>query len=378
MTLKVTWRQVLLWRMRRQALEPRTTATTAELVRQLCGVQAQVASSADQAVAVRQVRPQPGAVADALAEKTVMKTWAMRGTLHVMPVAEAGAYLSLMATTRTWEKPSWQKAFGVTAEELAALADAAADALAGRVCSRDELIAEVLARTGDHHLEQQLRSGWGTLLKPLAFMGLVCHGPTNGNRVTFTRPDTWLPSWGGVPDPDDAARVVIPAYLAAYGPATPETFDAWLTRGNSRKKQLRSWFALLADDLVTVDVEGQECLLRAADADELAAIRPSRSHRDAVVRLLPGFDQYVLGPGTADTALIPAHRRALISKTAGWISPVVLCDGKIAGVWEVTGGLLRVQLFEEAGAVPRSGIDAEAARLAEYRGESLSVEVTTT
>jgi hypothetical protein len=65
------------------------------------------------------------------------------------------------------------------------------------------------------HLEEQLRSGWGAVLKPLAWQGYLCYGPNRANLVTFTRPDTWLPSWTGLPEPDRAASVVIPRLPAS-------------------------------------------------------------------------------------------------------------------------------------------------------------------
>jgi len=368
----ITWPQVFAWRMRRQYLDPRADADPVAVARRLCGVQAQVASAAEHAVAARQREPQPGSVGQALADRVLMKVWAMRGTLHLLSPDEAGAYLALVETVRPWERPSWQRASGVSLDDLAALTEAVAEALDDRVLTRDELIDRVLTRTGSHHLEERLRSGWGAVLKPLALRGVLCHGPAQGNRVTFTRPDTWFPDWSGIPEPEAAARVVIPAYLRAYGPATPETFDAWLTRGTSRKKDLRAWFAAVSEDLATVSVDGQDRLLLAEDVDDLAATEPT----DAV-RLLPGFDQYVLGPGTADPELIPAGRRGEVSRTSGWISPVVICGGRVCGIWEITGEIVAVTWFPEAGPVPADALSAEAERIALFTGEELTVKVGT-
>ncbi len=368
--MALTWGKVLAWRMRRQLLDPRSTADVVEIVRRLCGVQAQVASSAELAVAVRQVDPRPGEVDAALAGRVLMKTWAMRGTLHLLPPEEAGAYLTLIATVRTWERPSWQRASGATAKDMVALIEAVSDALDGRILSRDELVAEVVARTGSRHLEAQLRSGWGSLLKPLAWLGHLCHGPSEGNRVTFTRPDTWLPNWRGLPQPHDAARIVITAYLRAHGPATMETFDGWLTRGTSKKRDLRGWFAALDDELVTVEVEDEKCYALAEDVDEIAATTPTRT-----VRLLPGFDQWVLAPGTADERIVPARRRSEVSKSAGWISPVVIAGGRVVGVWQLEGNTLAIRLFEEAGGVARTALEAEVEHIEQFLPRDLRLSV---
>ena len=366
----LSWPQVLAWRLRRQRLDPRGGGDPVAVVRRLCGVQAQVASAAALAVAVRQAEPDAGALDQALAQRRLLKTWAMRGTLHLLPPAEAGAYLSLLAAARPWERPSWQRAFGAGPAELAAIADAAAEALDGRVLSRAELAAEIVARTGRPALRAQLESGWGALLKPLAWQGRLCQGPAAGNRVSFVRPDTWYPDWGGVPDPDQAARTVIPAYLGVYGPATPARFDQWLTRGTSRRAQLRGWFDGLGEQLATVEVDGEPAYALAADVEELSATRPS-----AVVRLLPGFDQYLLGPGTGDAQVVDPARRPLVSRAAGWISPVVVAAGRVVGTWQLDGDTLAVRLFDQAGALPGGSLEAEAAHLGAALGRELTLAV---
>jgi hypothetical protein len=76
--------------------------------------------------------------------------------------------------------------------------------------------------TSDKALGERLASGWGTALKPLAFQGLLINGPSEGGRVTFTRPDTYVDGWAGLPEPAAAARETIPAYLSAYGPRRPK------------------------------------------------------------------------------------------------------------------------------------------------------------
>ncbi|SEG16632.1 Winged helix DNA-binding domain-containing protein [Thermomonospora echinospora] len=357
----LTWPQVLAWRMRRQYLHPTGTETAVQVARRLAGVQAQVASAAELAVAVRQAAPDPGETARALwQERTLVKTWAMRGTLHLLPADEAGAYLALCATVRNWEKASWQRNFGASPAELEALAEAATEALAGGAClTREELGAEIVERTRAPHLAEALTSGWGALLKPLAWWGVLCFGPSQGNRVTFCAPSRHVPGWGGLPPAEDAARTVIRAYFGAHGPATVEAFDAWLMRRTHRRKDVRAWFAAMADELVPVEVDGAPMYALAEHLDELIATGPA----DAV-RLLGGFDQYVLGAGTGAAYLIPPGRRAEVSRAAGWISPVVLHRGRVAGIWDAKDGI-DPTLWED---VPTALLEPEIARLTRLLG----------
>ncbi|MDQ6834901.1 MAG: winged helix DNA-binding domain-containing protein [Actinomycetota bacterium] len=369
---ELTARQVLAWRMRRQLVHPPGSLSVAETVSSMVGAQAQVQSWAELAVALRRRAGRVGEVRDALAQRTVLRTWAMRGTLHVLEPGQAAALLALLATSRRWELPSWQAAFGVGSEELEALTEAVRTALHGRVLEREELIAEIAERTGRRDLEEHLRSGWGGLLKPLAWRGHLCNGPSRGGRVTFTLPETWLPSWPGLPPEGQAARTVIPAYLRAYGPVTVDTFAAWLARGAVRRTRVQGWFDSVADLLVDVTVAGQPRLALAADLDALRETRPARA-----IRMLAGFDSYLLGPGTADTSVIPAQRRSAVSRTAGWISPVVLAGGRVAGIWRVETDQLAVTLFGEAPAVPTHALATEASRVGAALARGLALTVAT-
>lgn len=349
--MQLTWDQVFTWRLQRQFVAPRAKVDVPEIVGRLCGVQAQVTSAAEMAVALRTRKPgarKPAsdAVVAALGTGTLMKTWAMRGTLHALVPDFAAAALALIASARTWEKPIWTRNFGATPDEVAALTEAVAEVLADAVLTREELVDALAADPAFHKLGEGLRSGWGTVLKPLAWQGALCHGPAQGNRITFTSPAHLIPDWRGLPEPDAAAALAIPAYLGAYGPATPEALDAWLSRNSLRKTTVRRWFADLGEQLTEVDVEGRRAWVRTEDADELAATKPA-----SATHLLGTFDQYILAPGTGDTALLPAEHRSKVSRTAGWISPIVVRDGRIAGTWEIEDNEVVVTTFDNA-AIP--------------------------
>src|SRR5437762_5322279 len=225
--------------MRRQLLDPVGDQSAAGVGRRLCGVQGQVASIAELCIRVRRKKSKPGDVTRALREGRLIKTWAMRGTLHLLTPEEAGAFLSLIASGRSWERPSWQQYFGVTPKQLDALREVVRDALDGRALTREELISAVIARRGYGHLGDALRSGWGTLLKPYAWQGDLCFGPSRGSRVTFTLPESASSRWAGLLKPDEAAPVAIAAYLKAYGPVIADAFGFWIGAGRIGKRRIR-------------------------------------------------------------------------------------------------------------------------------------------
>ena len=370
MSVRVTWQQALAWRMWRQLIEPVGTLPVAGVVRRLCGVQTQVASTAELAVRMRRTTSRPGEVARALSEGRLIKTWAMRGTLHLLAPEDAGAFLSLIAAGRTWEKPSWEKYFGMKRQDWELFREVVREALDGTQLTREELIPAITRRRKLAHLADELRSGWGTLFKPLAWQGDLVFGPNRGNRPTFMRPETASSRWSGVPQPDDAADKAIVAYFRAYAPATMVSFHHWLSRGRVSRRQIRTWFDAAQGRLAKIEVEGETQYVLEEDVEEIARARPTRA-----VRLVAGFDQYILGPGTEDPHVVPAKRRRAVSMTAGWISPVVLAGGVVRGTWKLEGDLVSVAWFRESGVAPRQALREEVARLATILGRELEMKV---
>lgn len=371
MAVSVTWRQALAWRMERHLLDPVGTPTIAGVVRRLGGVQAQVASAAELAVRLRRASSRPGEVARALADGRLVKTWAMRGALHLLTPEEGGAFLSLMAAGRSWERPAWTRYFGMTPQRIERLRAAVREVLDGRVLTREQLVSEVTNRRGLADVGEALRSSWGTVFKPLAWQGDLCFGPGRGNRTTFMLPEAASARWAGLPDPEEAAPIVVAAYLGAHGPASLDAFGRWMAGGWFGKRRLRSMLDGLGDRLAEVEVEGERLYVMADHLDALTSARPTKA-----VRLLGGFDQWVLGPGTADGHVTPPARRGAVSRQSGWISPVVMVGGVVAGTWEIDRDDLCVSWFAEAGRVPRSAIAEQAERIASLLDRDLRLRLT--
>jgi hypothetical protein len=372
MALRVTWPQALAWRMQRQYLDPLGEVSAVDVARRLCGVQAQVASSAELAIRGRQASPSTGEVAQGLADGQLIKTWAMRGTLHLLPADEAAVYLAVLASSRMWEAPRWERWFGLSPSQVEGLRDIVRDILDGRVLTREDVNAEIVQRPGYEHLGDALKSGWGTLFKPLAWQGDICFGPPRGTRVTFARPEQLSPAWQPLMNVDEAAPLAILAYLGAYGPSTATHFGAWLSRGLIPRRRLKQYLADLGDSLAVVDVEGQEMYIRSEDVESLASVVPS-----ATVRLLGGFEQWVLGPGTDDTHVIPAGRRSAVSRTSGWIAPIAIVGGVVSGTWAIDGDQVMLEWFAECGSPPTAALESEAARLSRLLDRSLSLSLRT-
>src|SRR5437868_7299200 len=143
---KLTWPRIAAWRVQRHHLNQRAPAGSMFAVAsRLCGLHAQVLSSAVLTLWARVEGLNRDAVRRALWEdRTLVKTWAMRGTLHLLPADDLPLWHAALSTSRRYLKPAlWQKYFGITIEELDRLTEAIAAALDGRVMTREELVREV-------------------------------------------------------------------------------------------------------------------------------------------------------------------------------------------------------------------------------------------
>ena len=366
------WAQVIAWRLRRHHLDERTPAAAMlDVTAEICGLHAQVMSSAELTLWARVDGIAADAVRRALWEdRTLVKTWAMRGTLHLLPAAEYPLWQAARSTTRGWEAASWLKGFGVTRQELRQLVDAVATALDDRVLTREELAAEVTKLTGSPELGDKLRESWGALLKPAAALGRLCFAPNQGQQVRFTRPDTWLGGWHEH-DPDQALLQAIRRFLAASGPVTREDVSRWW--GVPSPAQVQKRIERLGDEVTVVDVGGTRAYLLAADAAGLRGAAPSRS-----VRLLPAFDQYVITATRQADHLLPGPFGDRIYRPQGWLSPVLLVGGRMDGVWrqEAKRGRLRVTIepFTRLPGWARRGAEGEAERLAAWTGGQLELD----
>jgi winged helix DNA-binding protein len=358
---------VLAWRMARQHLTDAAPAAEAlPVVSRIAGLHAQVAASAELTLWARVRDLRPGRVAELLwEERALVRTWALRGTLHLLPAGELGLWTGAQSELRPrTEQPTWLRHHGLTAAQAAAILAAVPAALDGPPLTRAELAAEVARRAGEPVLEEKLRGGFGDLLKPSAFRGELCFAPGEGPAVRFTRPDRWLGPWTPVPGPD-AAREVARRFLAAYGPATREHLARWF--GMTSAPQAGRWLAALGDEAVEVEHGGRRVLLLAADVDAVQAAAPA-----GVVRLLPAFDQYVVGTPRDEDHAIARDDRSRVYRPQGWLSPVLLVDGRMAGTWrhEVRGAAVDVTLtpFADPGDEVRAAAEAEAARLGAFLG----------
>jgi hypothetical protein len=341
--------------MRQQLLDPIGDGSVEDVVRRLGAVQAQLDTATELAVRTRREHSQQGEVARALADGRIIKTFAFRGATHLMTPEDGGIYLALRAASRMWELPSWQSYYNLTPSDWPRLRQVVRQALSGGPLTLKELGAAITAQSEFRHLTFVFDGNPWALIKALAWHGDLSFGPFRDGRPTFQRLDG-NPRWAGIPDLDDAGMRAVEAYFRAYGPTTPDRLQYWLGNGlGAGGKRIRAWIAGFGDRLAPVDIDGESAYILRDDLDDLAATPASTA-----IRLLPGYDQWVLGPGTADAHVVPPARRALVSRQAA----IVIVGGVVSGTWSLKRDRVTIDWFPEGTQPANDAVAGEIARLA--------------
>ena len=289
---RLGWEQVLGWRLRRQWLDRRASVEEVlQVASDIRGLHAQVLSSAELTLWARIDGLKAGELGRLLWEdRSLVKTWAMRGTLHLLPSAEYPIWQAALDTRRQYIKSVWLRNFGISSEEHEQLLAAVSEALSSGMLTREELAGEVERLTGSPDQAERVRGSWGAYLKPAAYRGQLCFGPAAGQNVRFARPDLWLGDWQRV-DSATALAEVTRRYLSAYGPATREDVARWW---GVTPPEAGAMLKALGDEIAAVDVGGASMWLLSKDLGEIG-IRFAARFGEVAAGLRPVRGRHISG-----------------------------------------------------------------------------------
>ncbi len=340
----------------------------------ICGVHAQIASSAELQLGIRVAAITRSDVRRALwTDQSLVKTYGPRGTVHWLPASDLAMWNGALSAIPS--RSGLPEASRLSAAQTTLVIQAIADALDldtlaptaaggvtpyGACLTIDELDSEVIERTGPWAADPvvpmfgSMAPRWRQAIAAAAYAGVVVFGPNRGPKTTYSRAP--VSSMAGEPDPDPALGL-LSRYLHVYGPATPRDFAQWLAAPVA-------WASSVFDrsDLEPVSLEGTEAWLNSGDAEPVDPLARG-------VRLLPYFDPYVVGSHPR-AMLFPgrASERALGNGQAG-VFPVLLVDGTVGGIWHQRRSGRRiavsVESFSPLRARQRAQLEAETQRIGE-------------
>lgn len=323
----------------------------------MCAVQAQSFDAARHQLRVRSVGLTVGAVNRAFEdERSVVRTWLMRGTLHLCAADDMRWMLDVFGPPINRLGASCRMGIGLddaTCERGIAVIRAA---LAHGPMARRELRNRLVSAGV---LSEPVGQSLIHLLFHAATLGVICCGPRMGRDDSFVLLDDWVARFDG-PRGDAAVAELARRYLAAYGPASVRDFAAWSGLSSPLTK---AGMTAIADEIVEYPgaIPGL-WTLRASAVTEL----PKRP----VVRLLGHFDTYLLGYRRREHLGDASAEEWIHQGGGGWIRPTVVVDGWIVGGWgldargrefEVT-----VKRFEPHSSRVETGIIREVAEIGDF------------
>ena len=367
MTLTLSDNQVRFLRLHAQKLIPQSAnniISVANIIKELCGIQAQDARAAELAVRVRSAGVVVGDVEQArVQERSIIRTWGQRGTLHLLATEDLDWLLTLLGPVFIAGDRRRRTELGLDEATCITLIAALRDILANQgPLTRAELVEQLAARTGIR-LEGQAAPH---LLARAALEGVICLGPDRGTKPTYVLLADWTGAGSKAPSlsRDAASAELARRYLAAYGPAELNDFAAWSGLPIS---DARAGWKSIVNDLTDVEVAGRPAWMlkeHLAWLDEFPTQAP-------IVRLLPAFDTYLLGYRSRDMVVSSRYTRR-INAGGGMIAPTLVIDGRAAGTWKLkrqkNSNVVALEPFEELVAEIQPVLEAEVWDIARFLG----------
>lgn len=315
-------------RLAAQQIAPPAAGGPAELVARLGAVQAQDYLGALWAVGARVPGAADGDVTAALAEGRIVRTWPMRGTIHLVAPGDVRWMLALLTPRVVQASQGRMRQLGIDAAAVAASERAIVAGLeGGRQLTRGAAFA-LLEAAGVATGSQR---GYHILLR-LAQAGLICFGPHAGKQPTFVLLDEWAPAAAPLAR-DEALAALALRYFASRGPATIHDFCWWsgLTVADAR-----AGLGAVAGALASATHDGQAYYF-----DEAATAAGGVA---GGLALLPPFDELLIAYRDRGAALDPAHSALVVPGANGIFNPIVVWGGRVVGTWRRVLRARRVEL----------------------------------
>jgi hypothetical protein len=332
-----------------------------EVVAWLGAMQAQDYTGAKWSVGLRLPTATDSSIEEAIAAKTIVRTWPMRGTLHFVAAADVRWMLTLLGPRTIASSARRYNELELDAETLIRSNDLLLKALeGGQQRSRTELL-DMLEENGISTRGQRA----AYMLQRASLDSLICQGTTKGNVPMYMALDEALPKTKALEQ--DAALVELAArYFQSHGPATLQDLVRWagITLG-----QARIGLEGAKSGLVEEKIGAQTYWLPGSSSTPQ---KPSPS-----LYLLPGFDEYMLGYGDRSAILDPQHADKIVPGGNGMFKPTIVSDGQVVGLWKraVKKGtsVITAEPFTSLTDAERDAFAAAAQRYGDYLEMPVSV-----
>jgi hypothetical protein len=346
-------------RLRAQWIEDKVQTDPATVVRWMLAMQGQDLPGAKWSVGLRSPGTTLADVDAALATGAIIRSWPMRGTLHLVAGEDIGWMLGLTAARTVQSLATRHRQLDIDDAVVAAAGDVAVELLAGgRAATRAELFA-AFEKAGIGTAEQR-----GVhLLGRLHQNQLLCLGPMRGNDQAVVLLSEWVRN-PHTPERDEALGEFVSRFFSSHGPATLRDF-AWWTKLPLR--DARVGLAIAREHLEESVQDGTSYFMAPGLSD--------RAARE--VHLLPGFDEFLLGYQDRSASLAAEHAQLTVPGNNGMFLPTIVDAGQVVGLWrrkKVKSGMeITPQPFAGMTKRREAGFAAAAAAYGAYLGTPVTV-----
>ncbi len=339
--VRVSWKQVAAFRLSRHRLSKKTSlAALSSVPGDMAGAQAQVLLAGQMSIWPRVKGARLQDVESALwKERTLVRAWGMRGTMFLLPSDELSVFVRGSARRAAYNL-NWAIRHAGSKQDVDKLLDRVSEILEEPRTRTD--LAQMLTESHGYKTKSKAAGGWGDkrkvphvkvgaislsmgfLLHIIRARDVICSGSNQGTEASYVRADKWIKNWKDVSQ-EKAERELLVKYLKAHGPATINDFAIW--EGLYMKDAKDIW-SKEAENIVEVEIEGSKASILESDLSELEGAKID----EPVVRLVPYFDSFLLGH-KSHLNIVDEKNRKKVYRSQGWVSPVVLVDGRALGVW---------------------------------------------
>ena len=361
--------QVRRIRMAALLVHPRPSSAPApssvdEVVTHLGAMQAQDNASGLWSLGLRLPGSTLGDITAALEEPQALRTWPMRGTVHLVPARDAHWMLETTGV-RTLSGAAKRRATIGLSDDVAESAVARIGELlsGGRRLTRAALLEDL--RLSGLPIEGQL--GYHVLWYA-SQRGVSAIAPDIDGEQTFVLLDDWVPDPVRL-DGDDALATLATRYFRSHGPTTRQDFAGWT---GLTATECKRGIAAAGDAIAVATYDGAEVYVDPAllDADATPPL-------DDAVHALPGFDEYLLGFKDRSLFLEPEQFAAVVPGGNGMFRATFVRDGRVLGTWTRTTkgkkGVVTATPLVKRGAKDRRAIEASLEPWASFVGVPLEV-----
>jgi hypothetical protein len=348
--------RIARFRLANHGIANPTFAQPGDVVTWLGAVQAQDFGGALWAIGLRMTGATERSIEQAIADRAIVRTWPMRGTLHFVAPQDVRWLLALLTPRVIAQSAGRYRQLELDEATFTRGKEVFAKALQSRrQLTRDEML-QALEQAGISTAGQR---GY-YLLGRSAQDGLICFGTRRGKQQTFTLLDEWVPLTRSLPR-DEALAELTSRYFTSHGPATVQ--------------DLMHWAGLTAAEANTGLATAGKALIRETIADRvywMPCEAPQINHCTPSVHLLPGFDEYLLGYRDRSAVLDPAHAQRICPGGNGMFNPTIVIDGVVTGTWKRTfkGGAVVIETtpFRPLTAAEGDALGAAADRYGRFLG----------